>query len=174
MVSSALKQFVSDVSWGDLDYLILDMPPGTGDIHLTLLQTTPLTGVVAVTTPQEVALADAQKAIAMLSMVPVKIPVLGVVENMSLHICSNCGHAEAIFGAGGGERIANDYQTELLGQLPLDKVIREQTDAGKPTVLAEPNGRISEMYTDIARKIAAKLALEDSVPRNRIMAFFGK
>lgn len=170
--TGALIQLFSQSAWHDLDYLIIDMPPGTGDIQLTLSQRIPVVGSVIVTTPQDIALLDAKKGIEMFRKVNIK--VLGVVENMSLHICSNCGHADAIFGAGGGERIAKDYQTELLGQLPLDKSIREQTDAGKPTILAEPHGKISEMYTDIARKIAAKLALEDTVPRNRIMAFFGK
>ena len=170
--TGALIQLFSQTAWHDLDYLIIDMPPGTGDIQLTLSQRIPVVGSVIVTTPQDIALLDAKKGIEMFRKVNIR--VLGVVENMSLHICSNCGHADAIFGAGGGERIAKDYQTELLGQLPLDKVIREQTDAGNPTVLADPHGKISEMYTDIARKIAAKLALEDTVPRNRIMAFFGK
>jgi ATP-binding protein involved in chromosome partitioning len=170
--TGALIQLFGQTAWHDLDYLIIDMPPGTGDIQLTLSQRIPVVGSVIVTTPQDIALLDAKKGIEMFRKVNIR--VLGVVENMSLHICSNCGHADAIFGAGGGERIAKDYQTELLGQLPLDKAIREQTDAGKPTVLAEPHGKISEMYTEIARKIAAKLALEDSVPRNRIMAFFGK
>ena len=170
--TGALIQLFGQTAWHDLDYLIIDMPPGTGDIQLTLSQRIPVVGSVIVTTPQDIALLDAKKGIEMFRKVNIR--VLGVVENMSLHICSNCGHADAIFGAGGGERIAKDYQTELLGQLPLDKTIREQTDAGKPTVLAEPHGKISAMYTEIARKIAAKLALEDSVPRNRIMAFFGK
>jgi len=170
--TGALIQLFGQTAWHDLDYLIIDMPPGTGDIQLTLSQRIPVVGSVIVTTPQDIALLDAKKGIEMFRKVNIR--VLGVVENMSLHICSNCGHADAIFGAGGGERIAKDYQTELLGQLPLDKTIREQTDAGKPTVLAERHGKISAMYTEIARKIAAKLALEDSVPRNRIMAFFGK
>ncbi len=167
-----LIQLFSQCAWQDLDYLIVDMPPGTGDIQLTLAQRIPVVGSVIVTTPQDIALLDAKKGIEMFRKVNIR--VLGVVENMSLHVCSNCGHSEEIFGAGGGERIAKDYQTELLGQLPLDKSIREQTDSGKPTVLSEPQGKIAAIYVDIARKVAAKLALEDVVPRNRIMAFFGK
>ena len=167
-----LTQLFSQSAWHDLDYLIVDMPPGTGDIQLTLAQRIPVVGSVIVTTPQDIALLDAKKGIEMFRKVNIR--VLGVVENMSLHICSNCGHADEIFGAGGGERIAKDYQTDLLGQLPLERSIREQTDSGKPTVLAEPHGKIAAIYVDIARKVAAKLALEDSVPRNRIMAFFGK
>ncbi|PTQ88320.1 iron-sulfur cluster carrier protein ApbC [Agitococcus lubricus] len=170
--TGALIQLFGQTAWHDLDYLIVDMPPGTGDIQLTLAQRIPVVGSVIVTTPQDIALLDAKKGIEMFRKV--NINVLGVVENMSLHICSNCGHADAIFGAGGGERIAKDYQTELLGQLPLDKSIREQTDSGKPTVLAEPKAKLAALYTEIARKVAAKLAIEDAVPRNRIMTFFGK
>jgi len=154
MAAGALQQIMMQTRWDNLDYLVVDMPPGTGDIQLTLSQKVPVTGAVIVTTPQDIALLDCKKGIEMFRKVD--IPVLGVVENMSLHICSSCGHEEAIFGSGGGERIAQEYQTELLGQLPLLTSIREQTDTGTPSVAAEPDGRIAEIYREIAKKIAEK------------------
>jgi len=155
MVSGALQQLLTQTRWDDLDYLIIDMPPGTGDIQITLAQRVPVTGAVIVTTPQDIALLDAKKGIEMFRKV--KVPVLGVVENMALHICSNCGHAEHIFGEGGGERIAREYQSELLGSLPLDRTIREQTDSGTPSVAADPESAVSLQYRAIARKLAANL-----------------
>ncbi|WP_151671741.1 iron-sulfur cluster carrier protein ApbC [Nitrincola schmidtii] len=154
MAAGALQQIMMQTRWDNLDYLVVDMPPGTGDIQLTLSQKVPVTGAVIVTTPQDIALLDCKKGIEMFRKVD--IPVLGVVENMSLHICSACGHEEAIFGSGGGERIAQEYQTELLGQLPLLTSIREQTDTGTPSVAAEPAGRIADIYRDIAKKLAEK------------------
>src|SRR6185503_8599145 len=138
------------------DYLIVDMPPGTGDIQLTLAQKVPVTGVVIVTTPQDIALIDARKGFKMFEKVG--IPILGLVENMSTHICSNCGHQEAIFGSGGAEKMSRDYGTELLGQLPLDIKIREQADSGRPTVVADPNGPVAETYRRIARRMAVRVA----------------
>jgi ATP-binding protein involved in chromosome partitioning len=154
MVSGTLQQLMTDTLWGELDFLIIDLPPGTGDIQLTLVQKVPLTAAVIVTTPQDIALEDAVKAIEMFNKT--KVPVLGVVENMSLHRCSQCQHLDPIFGEGGGERIARQYETELLGQLPLSRSIREQADSGKPTVVAEPESDIALMYRDIARKVIAK------------------
>jgi ATP-binding protein involved in chromosome partitioning len=139
MVTQALHQLLEQTNWKDLDYLIVDMPPGTGDIQLTLAQKVPVTGAVIVTTPQDIALLDARKGVKMFEKVG--IPILGVVENMSTHICSNCGHVEAIFGAGGGEKMSSDFNIEFLGKLPLQLSIREQTDSGKPTVVAEPEGQ---------------------------------
>ncbi len=156
MVSGAMQQLLNQTLWQDLDYLLIDMPPGTGDIQLTLAQRVPVSAAVIVTTPQDIALLDAKKGIEMFRKVD--IPVLGVVENMSVHICSNCGHEEALFGAGGGGRIAEQYQTELLGQLPLALAIREQTDAGKPTVIAEPESAHAQCYKAIARRVSAALA----------------
>jgi ATP-binding protein involved in chromosome partitioning len=156
MVTQALEQLVKDTRWRDIDYLIVDMPPGTGDIQLTLAQKVPVTGVVIVTTPQDIALIDARKGLKMFEKVG--IPILGVVENMAIHICSNCGHAEHIFGAGGGERMCKDYDVEFLGSLPLDIRIREQADSGKPTVVSDPEGPIAAIYRDIARKVAARIA----------------
>jgi len=158
MVSSALQQLLNDTRWKDLDYLLVDLPPGTGDIQLTLAQKVPVTAAIIVTTPQDIALADAIKGIAMFQKV--NVPVLGIVENMAVHICSNCGHKEHVFGAGGGEKLAAQYGVEMLGSLPLDIRIREQTDSGKPSVVAEPNGEIAAIYRDIARRIGAKLSLE--------------
>lgn len=155
MVSGALQQLLSQTRWDDLDYLIIDMPPGTGDIQITLAQRVPVTGAVIVTTPQDIALLDAKKGIEMFRKV--HVPVLGVVENMALHVCSNCGHAEHIFGQGGGERIAREYQSELLGSLPLDVSIREQTDSGIPGLVTDPQSPISLQYRAIARKLAANL-----------------
>jgi ATP-binding protein involved in chromosome partitioning len=156
MVTQALEQLLRETNWRDLDYLIVDMPPGTGDIHLTLSQKIPVTGAVIVTTPQDIALLDARKGLKMFEKVG--IPILGIVENMAIHVCSQCGHAEHIFGAGGGERMAKDYEVEYLGGLPLDIRIREQTDSGRPTVVAEPDSAISLAYMQIARRIAVKIA----------------
>ncbi|WP_020683631.1 iron-sulfur cluster carrier protein ApbC [Marinobacterium rhizophilum] len=156
MVSGALQQLLTQTLWDDLDYLFIDMPPGTGDIQLTLSQKVPVTGSVVVTTPQDIALLDAKKGIEMFRKVD--IAVLGVVENMSTHVCSNCGHEESVFGAGGGARIAAQYDTELLGALPLSLQIREQTDAGKPTVVADPEGHATQTYLAIARRVAGKIA----------------
>lgn len=156
MVSGAVQQLLNQSLWDDLDYLIVDMPPGTGDIQLTLSQKVPVAGSIIVTTPQDIALLDCKKGIEMFRKVD--IPVLGVIENMSVHICSHCGHHEPLFGEGGGERIAEEYEAALLGQLPLHKTIREQTDSGKPTVVAEPDSEVALMYRDIARKVTAELS----------------
>ncbi len=156
MVTSALEQLLNQTRWQELDYLVVDLPPGTGDIQLTLAQKVPVTGAVIVTTPQDIALLDARKGLKMFEKVG--IPILGIVENMSIHICSNCGHQEHIFGSGGGEQMCADYGTELLGALPLDIRIREQADGGRPTVIAEPDGQISGIYKAIARKVAVKVA----------------
>jgi ATP-binding protein involved in chromosome partitioning len=156
MVTQALQQLLEQTNWRDLDYLIVDMPPGTGDIQLTLSQKVPVTGAVIVTTPQDIALLDARKGLKMFEKVD--IPILGIIENMSTHICSNCGHAEPIFGVGGGEKMCAEYGVEFLGALPLTMSIREQTDSGKPTVVAEPNGPIATIYKQMARKIACKVA----------------
>jgi ATP-binding protein involved in chromosome partitioning len=156
MVTQALTQLLGDTRWHDLDYLIVDMPPGTGDIQLTLAQQVPVTGAVIVTTPQDIALLDARKGLKMFDKVG--IPILGIVENMSIHICSKCGNEEHIFGSGGGELMAKDYDIELLGALPLDIKIREQVDSGLPTVVAEPDSRTAEIYRGIARRIGVKIA----------------
>ena len=156
MVTQALEQLLRDTNWRELDYLIVDMPPGTGDIHLTLSQKIPVTGAVIVTTPQDIALLDARKGLKMFEKVG--IPILGIVENMAIHVCTQCGHAEHIFGAGGGERMSKDYDVEYLGGLPLDIRIREQADAGRPTVVAEPDSDIAAMYKKIARRVAVKIA----------------
>jgi ATP-binding protein involved in chromosome partitioning len=156
MVTQALQQLLNDTNWKDLDYLVVDLPPGTGDIQLTLAQKIPVTGAVIVTTPQDIALLDARKGLKMFEKVG--IPILGIVENMSTHTCSNCGHTEPIFGTGGGEKMCQDYHVELLGALPLDIKIREHTDTGKPSVVAEPDGRIAEIYKLIARRVAVKIA----------------
>jgi len=158
MVTQALEQLLNDTNWADLDYLVIDLPPGTGDTQLTLAQKVPVSGAVIVTTPQDIALLDARKGLKMFEKV--EVPVLGIVENMSIHICSNCGHEESIFGSGGGRAMSDQYGVDLLGQLPLDMRIREETDGGKPTVVAEPDARISEIYREIARKTAAKLSLQ--------------
>lgn len=155
MATGALQQLLMQTRWDNLDYLIIDMPPGTGDIQITLAQKVPVTGAVIVTTPQDIALLDAKKGIEMFRKV--NVPVFGVVENMAIHICSNCGHAEHIFGEGGGERIAQDYQTELLGSLPLDLSIRADADVGKPSVAASPDSAISKSYREIARKLMDKV-----------------
>ena len=157
MVTGALEQLLRDTRWRELDYLIIDLPPGTGDIQLTLSQKIPVTGAVIVTTPQDIALLDARKGLKMFDKVG--IPILGIVENMSTHICSNCGHKEHIFGAGGAEKMCQDYGVDLLGALPLDIRIREQTDGGTPTVVTEPDSQIAATYREIARKVAYRLSL---------------
>jgi ATP-binding protein involved in chromosome partitioning len=156
MVTQALQQLLNDTNWKDVDYLIVDLPPGTGDIQLTLAQKIPVTGAVIVTTPQDIALLDARKGLKMFEKVG--IPIFGIVENMSTHVCSQCGHTEAIFGSGGGEKMCQDYEVEFLGALPLDIKIREQTDIGIPSVVADPEGQIAETYRMIARRIAVKVA----------------
>lgn len=156
MVSGALMQLLTQTRWQDIDFLIVDMPPGTGDIQLTLSQKIPVTASIVITTPQDIALLDCKKGIEMFRKV--EIPVLGVIENMSVHICSQCGHHEPLFGEGGGERIAAQYETELLGQMPLHQTIREQTDAGTPTVIAESDSEVALLYKDIARKVGALLS----------------
>jgi len=157
MVTQALVQLLETTRWGDLDYLIVDMPPGTGDTQLTLSQRVPVSGAVIVTTPQDIALLDARKGLRMFQKV--EVPVLGVVENMSTHVCSNCGHEEHIFGAGGGRRMAEQFGVQLLAELPLDIRIREQVDGGKPTVVAEPDSALGRAYIDLARRTAARLAI---------------
>ncbi|MEC5397041.1 iron-sulfur cluster carrier protein ApbC [Uliginosibacterium sp. H1] len=152
MVTQALRQLLNETRWDDLDYLVIDMPPGTGDIQLTLAQTVPVTGAVIVTTPQDIALLDARKGLKMFEKVG--IPILGIVENMSIHICSHCGHAEHIFGQGGGEKMCADYGVPFLGALPLDIAIRSQADSGTPTVVAEPDSQVAAIYRLIARKVA--------------------
>lgn len=156
MVTQALEQLLRDTQWKELDYLVVDLPPGTGDIQLTLSQKVPLTGAVIVTTPQDIALIDARKGLKMFEKV--NVPILGIVENMSTHICSRCGHEEHIFGEGGAARMSADYEIDLLGQLPLDMRIREQVDSGRPTLVTEPDGDISRIYKEIARKVAAKIS----------------
>jgi len=156
MVTSALEQLLTETRWDDVDYLVIDMPPGTGDIQLTLAQKVPVTGAVIITTPQDIALLDARKGLKMFEKVG--IPILGIVENMSIHTCSKCGHEEHIFGEGGGARMAADYGLDVLGSLPLAMQIREQADSGKPTVVSDPDGRVAEIYRDIARKVAVKIA----------------
>ncbi len=156
MVTQALEQLLKDTAWKDLDYLVVDLPPGTGDTQLTLAQRVPVTGAVIVTTPQDIALLDARKGLKMFEKV--EIPVLGIIENMSTHICSKCGHEEHIFGAGGGLRMAEQYDVDFLGSLPLDIRIREDTDDGKPTVVADPDGRIAQIYREIARRVGAKVS----------------
>jgi len=158
MVTQALEQLLTDTNWTDVDYLIIDLPPGTGDIQLTLAQKVPVTGAVIVTTPQDIALLDARKALKMFEKV--EVPVLGIIENMSTHICSKCGHEEHIFGEGGGISMSDQYDVPFLGALPLDIRIREETDGGKPTVVAEPESAIALTFREIARRTAGKLALE--------------
>lgn len=156
MVTQALVQLLETTQWGELDYLVVDMPPGTGDTQLTLSQRVPLSGAVIVSTPQDIALLDARKGLRMFQKV--EVPVLGIVENMSTHVCSNCGHEEHIFGAGGGQRMAEQYGVQLLAELPLDIRIREQTDSGHPTVIAEPDSKLGRAYLDFARRTAGSLA----------------
>jgi ATP-binding protein involved in chromosome partitioning len=156
MATQALDQLLKQTNWGDLDYLLVDMPPGTGDIALTLSQRVPLTGAVIVTTPQDIALLDAKKGLTMFEKV--SVPILGIVENMSVYVCPNCGHSEHIFGADGGKRMAEQYKVDYLGALPLNLSIREQTDSGHPTVVAEPDGEIAQIYKSVARRIAVSIA----------------
>ncbi len=156
MVSQALDQLLGQTNWGDVDYLVVDMPPGTGDIQLSMSQKVPVTGAVIVTTPQDIALIDARKGLKMFEKV--NIPILGIVENMSIHICSKCGHEEHIFGTGGGEQMCQDYDVEFLGSLPLEMAIRQMADGGKPTVVGDPDSRTAEIYRGIARRVAVKIA----------------
>ena len=158
MVTQALEQLLNDTKWRDLDYLIIDLPPGTGDTQLTLAQKVPVSGAVIVTTPQDIALLDARKGLKMFEKV--EVPILGIVENMSTHICSECGHEEHIFGQGGGQTMASEAGIDLLGSLPLELNIRLQADTGKPTVVSEPNGRTAEIYREIARRAAARLSTQ--------------
>ena len=162
MATSALTQLFNDTRWGDLDYLVVDLPPGTGDIHLTLAQRIPVAGAVVVTTPQEIATLDARKALKMFEKV--KVPVLGIVENMAVHVCTNCGHAEHLFGEGGGERMAAQYGVPLLGSLPLDIAIRKQGDAGQPVVAAAPDSPAAQAYRATARALAGELAKRPRAP----------
>jgi ATP-binding protein involved in chromosome partitioning len=157
MVTSALEQLLTQTRWSDLDYLVIDLPPGTGDIQLTLCQKIPVSGAVIVTTPQDIALLDAKKGLRMFQ--EVNVPVLGIVENMSVHICSKCGHEEAIFGTGGGQQMSEQYGVDLLGQLPLDVSIREGADNGRPTVAIAPDSPIASIYRRMARRTAAKLSM---------------
>jgi ATP-binding protein involved in chromosome partitioning len=158
MATQALEQLLRQTNWQDLDYLVIDLPPGTGDIQLTLSQRVPVTGAIIVTTPQDIALIDAKKGLKMFEKVG--IPILGIVENMAVHICSNCGHAEHIFGAEGGSKMAAQYGTELLASLPLAMSIRAQADSGTPTVAAEPDGEVAALYKALARKVTAKIAAQ--------------
>ena len=155
MVTQALEQLTNETRWREVDYLVVDLPPGTGDIQLTLAQRVPVTGAIIVTTPQDIALIDARKGLKMFEKVG--IPILGIVENMSLHVCTQCGHEEPIFGEGGGERMCQEYNVEFLGALPLDIRIREHADSGKPTVVSDPDGRVSQIYKQIARRVAVKI-----------------
>jgi ATP-binding protein involved in chromosome partitioning len=156
MATQALDQLLRQTKWGELDYLLVDMPPGTGDIALTLSQRVPLTGAVIVTTPQDIALLDAKKGLTMFEKV--SVPILGIIENMSVYVCPNCGHTEHIFGADGGRRMAEQYKVDYLGALPLNLSIREQTDSGRPSVVAEPDGEIAQIYKAVARRIAVSIA----------------
>jgi ATP-binding protein involved in chromosome partitioning len=156
MVTQALEQLLRQTNWAGLDYLIVDLPPGTGDIQLTLSQRVPLTGAVIVTTPQDIALLDARKGIRMFEKVGV--PILGIVENMAVHVCENCGHVEHIFGEEGGRRLAAEYKVDYLGALPLNLSIRVQADSGRPTVVSDPDGEIAALYKGVARKVAVKIA----------------
>jgi ATP-binding protein involved in chromosome partitioning len=163
MVTQALMQLLHETRWGELDYLIIDMPPGTGDTQLTLSQRVPLSGAVIVTTPQDIALLDARRGLRMFEKV--NVPILGIVENMSTHICSQCGHEEHIFGAGGGRRMAEQYGVELLAELPLDARIRAETDGGRPTVVAAPDSSVGRAYLEMARRTAARLAFADALTK---------
>lgn len=156
MVAQALDQLLTETNWKELDYLVVDMPPGTGDVQLSMSQKVPVTGAVIVTTPQDIALIDARKGLKMFEKVG--IPILGIVENMSVHVCSNCGHAEHIFGTGGAEKMCADYGTELLGSLPLNLQIREMADGGKPTVVGAPDSPAADIYRSVARQVAIKVA----------------
>ena len=156
MGTGALEQLLNDTLWDDLDYLVIDLPPGTGDIQLTLAQKVPVSGALIVTTPQDIALLDAKRAVKMFEKV--RIPLLGIVENMSTHICSNCGYEEHIFGEGGGRRMASEYEIDYLGEIPLARSIREGTDSGKPTMVSEPDGQLADIYRTIARNVSGRLA----------------
>jgi ATP-binding protein involved in chromosome partitioning len=162
MVTQALHQLLHETIWDTVDVMVVDLPPGTGDIHLSLVQKIPLSGAVIVTTPQDIALLDARKGLRMFQKV--SVPVLGVIENMSTHVCSNCGHEESIFGSGGGASLAGEEGIELLGQIPLDIRIREQADAGRPTVVAEPDSDIARRYREIARKVLTALETTGTGP----------
>ena len=165
MVTSAFNQLLQQTTWHDLDYLIVDMPPGTGDIQLTLSQQVPVSGAVIVTTPQDIALLDARKGLAMFRKV--SVPILGVIENMSTHVCSECGHQESIFGSGGGEQMASDFDVDLIGQLPLDASIREHTDRGSPTVVSDPDSVVATAYRNAARRMTSTLALASKDYRSK-------
>ena len=168
LVSQLIRQFLSDVQWGDLDYLVIDLPPGTGDVQLTLVQTIPLSGAIIVTTPQDVALADAIKGLQMFR--EVKTPVLGIVENMSYFVCPHCGHVAEIFGSGGGERVANKYGVPLLGQIPIDPAVREGGDRGVPVVVGQPGSSTAQAFREAARQAAARLSVEaGKKPRKPVM-----
>ena len=156
MATQALEQLLRQTNWKSLDYLIVDLPPGTGDIQLTLSQRVPITGAIIVTTPQDIALLDAKKGLSMFEKVGV--PILGLVENMAVYCCPNCGHTEHIFGADGGKKMAAQYQLDYLGALPLNMSIREQADSGRPTVVADPDGEIAAIYKAVARQVAVKIA----------------
>jgi len=156
MATGALTQLLNDTRWGDLDYLVVDLPPGTGDIQLTMAQKIPVAGAVIVTTPQDIATLDARKALKMFEKV--EVPVLGLVENMAVHVCSNCGHAEHVFGSGGGQKMASAYGVPMLGSLPLEVAIREQGDAGRPVVMAKPESPAAQAYREASRRLAAMLA----------------
>lgn len=163
MASKALMQMLQDTLWPDLDYLVIDLPPGTGDIQLTLSQNIPVTGAVVVTTPQDIALLDAMKGIVMFEKV--HVPVLGIIENMSMHVCSNCGHHEPIFGTGGAQRLAEKYRCELLAQLPLHISLREDLDRGEPTVVSNPESEFTTIYRELASKVASQLFWKgDAIP----------
>ncbi|MDH3977868.1 MAG: Mrp/NBP35 family ATP-binding protein, partial [Gammaproteobacteria bacterium] len=168
MVTQALNQLAFTTNWGELDYLVVDLPPGTGDAQLTLTQKVPLTGVVIVTTPQDIAVLDARRGLKMFEKVEVR--VLGVVENMSMHICKACGHEEALFGAGGGERLVKETGVDLLGQIPLDADIQREADGGAPTVVSDPDGAVAGHYLAMARRVATQLA---AAPRD-LRGAFGK
>jgi ATP-binding protein involved in chromosome partitioning len=159
MATQALEQLLRQTNWKDLDYLIVDLPPGTGDIQLTLSQKVPMTGAVIVTTPQDIALLDAKKGIKMFEKVGV--PILGIVENMAVHVCSNCGHIEHIFGADGGKKMAEEYKMNYLGALPLNMQIRLQADSGHPTVVADPDGEVAALYKAVARQVAVTIAAKN-------------
>ena len=159
MVTQALEQLLKDTNWRDIDYLIVDLPPGTGDIQLTLAQKIPVSGAVIVTTPQDIALLDARKGLKMFEKV--QVPVLGIIENMSIHICTHCGHEEHIFGEGGGLMLSDQYDVDFLGSLPLDVSIRQAVDDGNPSVVGDPDGAIATIYRQIARRLAAKLSLKE-------------
>ena len=163
IASGAMQQLLTQTQWGELDYLLVDMPPGTGDIQLTLAQRVPLSGAVIVTTPQDIALLDARKGVEMFRKV--EVPVLGVIENMSTHVCEKCGHEESIFGSGGGEQVAENYETELLGQLPLNLELRIASDDGRPLVLSQPGGVVDSRFRDMAGKIVKKVGqVQTSAP----------